>query len=155
MHTEVPRRVLDECYSVCIWRRQCEWWSADSGMLMFPLRPVWGTRWLDLQPPGWSPSLHRLPLWSTLTSTGRSAGSQRGHGAMVDGVCGRLRYRDAPLGSQTGPGGSPREEGPSELREASGRITERLKCFLCGWKEPQKISKDLRELFGRETRATS
>ena len=120
---------------------QCEWWWADWGMLMFPLWLLWGTRWLDLQPPGWSPSLHGLPLWFTLTSTGRSDRSHRGHGETVNGVCAGLQHTETLLqdprrGRRDGRG----RKAPWSLGRTSGRITERLKCFLCGWKKPKKCS---------------
>lgn len=79
--------------------------------------------------------------WFTLTSTGRSAGSLRGHGEMVNGVCAGLQYTETLLeGPRRGWRDGRGRKGPWSLGRASGRITERLKCFLCGWKKPKKFS---------------
>lgn len=112
---------------------------------MFPLWHLWATQWLDLQPPGWSPPRHQLSLWFTLTSTGRSSGSQRGYGerentiyacaCMCVCVCGKFQSWGTFQGSQPGPEGWPWEEGPLVLREGFWKDYWETKMFSLWLKE--------------------
>lgn len=125
----------------CVEAAECCACCACWGMLMFPLRRLWGIRWLDLQPPGWSPSLQQLSLWFDLTSTGRSSRSRGGHGSTPCVHVFVHVYVCVCVWSYLGSGGGrwPLEEGSLVLRGALWRIRRGLKCFLCGWQDPTAV----------------
>lgn len=121
---------------------QCKWWWADWGMLMFPLWLLWGTRWLDLQPPGWSPALHGLLLWFTFDVNRKVSwvpkGSWRGGEQLV--CAGPQHMETLLLDPRRGWRNGWRRKAPWSLGRTWGRITGRLKCFLCAWRKPKKCS---------------
>ena len=146
----------------CVWRRQAAGWVMAGRFRNANVSSVAFVRNTVIRPPApWVEPLAAPAPALIYFDVNRKVswvpeGSWRGWWMVcVEGFSTETLLQDPSWGWRDDRG----RKGPWSLGRASGRITEKLKCFLCGWRKPKnpltQISPGLGGLCGRETPATS